>query len=102
MLVSFSPVAQHRLIGDDLVATSLLLLSIILAFFLLHLLAAVAFGSTTPSATSKALHTMVAIVILMSAVLRQGQGSPIGHSTDERATVELVETEVSLEDGAVR
>jgi hypothetical protein len=60
---------QRLVLGGDPIATSLLGISILLALWLMHLLAAIALGDTTRKNTRLSVAVMVVTVLLMSGVL---------------------------------
>lgn len=61
--------AAHELMGESMIATALLLLSVGLAFPLMHYLAAVAMRDATRSSVIRSMALMTTIVVLMTGVL---------------------------------
>lgn len=75
VLVAVPAAMQQRLMGADLLASGLLACSIIAALYLMHQLAAVAMGDTSPRQLKLAVWTMVAVVILMTFTARRAAPS---------------------------
>ena len=69
MLLTLPDVSQ--VMGGDLLGTVLLGLSLVTALMLMHLLAAVAMGSTKRFALFGSMATMYLVVVLMSGTLRR-------------------------------
>lgn len=91
VLSALPPLMQQRLMGGDIVATAAFGLSIIGALWLMHQLAAIAFGDTQPKTLKLAIHLMYAVVILMTYTSRLALARPLGaespailEATDDR------------------
>jgi hypothetical protein len=71
-LLSVLPASmQQRMLGEDLMAASLLGLSIIAALWLMHQLSAVAMGDTKPKSLNIAILLMCSVVLLMTMASRR-------------------------------
>lgn len=70
LIMTLPAEAQHRLMGGDLLLSSLFILSLVLVMVLLHQLASVAFGDNSRRALGRAMLTMLAVIVVMTAVLR--------------------------------
>ncbi|MCA9151820.1 MAG: hypothetical protein KDA92_21100 [Planctomycetales bacterium] len=73
LLMRFDAVGQSRLMGGDLIATLALGLSILLAFRLMHLLAAAAFSNLGNREIRQVTVTLLLIVLLMTSALRRSE-----------------------------
>jgi hypothetical protein len=69
LIVALPAAWQQRVMGGDIWATGLLGTSVVLSFFLLQDLAALAFGEDNASITRRVLTNMLLIVFLMTGVL---------------------------------
>ena len=85
VFLELPPAASDALLGGELLASGLIVASLLSALGLIHHLAAVAMGDTTREAVHRALILMVLVVLLMTGVLRQGRivstihgGAPMG------------------------
>jgi len=70
LLTTLSPFVQSRLLGGDLSTTSAFGASVLLALWLMHCLAAIGFGETARPQLARALALLLAVVTLMTFVLR--------------------------------
>lgn len=70
LLSTVPPLAQGRLLGGDLTATLAFGGSVLLALGLMHHLAAIGMGETSRSQLARAIGLLVAVVALMTYVLR--------------------------------
>ena len=70
---TLSPIAIRRLMGGDLLATALLISSLLAALWLMHKLASISFGDASQKNLIGAICLMVAVVLLMTGVLRASQ-----------------------------
>lgn len=71
--MTLSPTAIRRLMGGDLVATSLLVISLLAALWLMHMLASISFGDVSKKNLIGAMSLMLLVVVLMTGVLRASQ-----------------------------
>ncbi len=76
VLSSLPPLMKQRLLGGDWLVTSLLGLSVVSAFWLMHQLAAVALGERSPRALRMSIGLMWIVVILMTYTSRLALGNP--------------------------
>ena len=66
-------VAQTKFLGQDMLASGLLITSIVMAFYLMHQLAAITFGDTEPKTLRRAIGLMFVVILLMTGVLELSQ-----------------------------
>jgi len=71
LMLSLPAQKQQRLLGHDGIATSLFGVSVLVAFWLLHALAAVALGESTAKRIGQALGGMLVVIVCMCAVLQR-------------------------------
>ncbi len=71
------PLRQRQLMGGDWLGTSLLVASVLLALWLMHQLAAIALGATRRQAVLRAAALLLAVIVLMSGVVRSAR--PMGN-----------------------
>ncbi|MGE0758619.1 MAG: hypothetical protein AB7F89_05800 [Pirellulaceae bacterium] len=77
MVVALAPSVQQRLMGNDPVAASLLIAAVLAMFWLLHVLAAAAFGDTSATTRRQAFLALVTVVVLMVGVLERTKVVPL-------------------------
>ena len=73
VLVQIGPVPQHRLLGGDAWATSLLALAVLSVLMLLQQLAELSFSQPERRRTRRALVWMIVVVVLMTAAIRHAE-----------------------------
>ena len=71
--VALSDEARFAVMGEDLLASGLLVASILTSLVLLHFLAAVAMGEVTQRAVWRCAMLMALVIVLMSGVLRRAR-----------------------------
>lgn len=71
LLSTLDPVAQARLLGGQIVPTIVFGVSVLLAMWLMHQLAAISMGEIAKPRLVRAVSLLVTVVLLMAAVLRQ-------------------------------
>ncbi|MFO0820442.1 MAG: hypothetical protein U1A77_21025 [Pirellulales bacterium] len=81
LLSTVSPLAQSRLLGGDLTATLAFGGSVLMALGFMHRLAAIGMGETSRPQLAQAIGLLVAIVTLMTYVLRFLENSTSGLAT---------------------
>lgn len=77
LLVTLPAFEQSRVLGADITISVLFGFSVLLAFWLLHLLAAIAFGDVRLELQMRTVVVLVLVVMLMTAVLRK-LNNPLG------------------------
>ena len=92
--------AKRRLMGQDAIGSTLLVVSVIAALWLMHLLSAIAIGKATPRKCRLAIGATVVIVVLMTAVSRRAWPPETPAAPKAPAALETpasLETTASLE-----
>ncbi|MFM9066074.1 MAG: hypothetical protein ACKOUR_01900 [Planctomycetota bacterium] len=82
LLVTLPAFEQSRVLGADITISVIFGFSVLLAMWLLHLLAAISFGDTRLELQVRTVVVLVLVVMLMTAVLRK-LNSPLGPSRPE-------------------
>lgn len=82
LLVTLPAFEQSRVLGADITISVIFGFSVLLAMWLLHLLAAISFGDTRMELQVRTVVVLVLVVMLMTAVLRK-LNNPLGPSRPE-------------------
>lgn len=92
LLMQLPTGVQSQLLGADPLSATLLVSGLMATFWLMHQLAAVAFGDVSAPAVRRATAAMIIVVLLMTGVLRRGKAMGISplHQTEIPAAVENV------------
>jgi hypothetical protein len=71
LLLASPAASQQRLLGGDLAASALLVVSLVATLSLLHLLAAIACGDTSRRGLLRTIQVMAVVILMMSGVLQR-------------------------------
>ena len=84
-----------QLMGGDVLATAAFVLSLLMAFYLMHKLAKTALGKATPPDVVRAIVLMSLVIVLMTAVLKRSQTTVPRKTLSQRQVVKPIVTVVS-------